>query len=42
VPRLRTRGKAARPAARRVVDAAMVGLLRPTLESAATSQQSSS
>ena len=29
VPRLRTRGKAARPAARRVVDAAMVGLLRP-------------
>jgi AcrR family transcriptional regulator len=39
VPRLRTRGKAARPAARRVVDAAMVGLLRPTLESAASSQQ---
>jgi AcrR family transcriptional regulator len=34
VPRLRTRGKAARPAARRVVDAALVGLLQPTLESA--------
>jgi hypothetical protein len=42
VPRLRTRGKAARPAARRVVDAAMVGLLRPTLESASSSQTSSS
>lgn len=42
VPRLRTRGKAARPAARRVVDAAMVGLLRPTLESAGSSQTSSS
>ncbi|MGD1011630.1 MAG: TetR family transcriptional regulator [Acidimicrobiales bacterium] len=34
VPRLRTRGRAARPAARRVVDAALVGLLQPTLESA--------
>ena len=42
VPRLRTRGKAARPAARRVVDAAMVGLLRPTLESASSPQASSS
>jgi len=41
VPRLRTRGKAARPAARRVVDAALVGLLRPTLESAASSQSPS-
>jgi AcrR family transcriptional regulator len=40
VPRLRTRGKAARPAARRVVDAALVGLLRPTLESATSSQSS--
>jgi AcrR family transcriptional regulator len=42
VPRLRTRGKAARPAARRVVDAALVGLLRPTLDSASTSQSPSS
>jgi AcrR family transcriptional regulator len=42
VPRLRTRGKAARPAARRVVDAALVGLLRPTLDSATTSQSPSS
>jgi AcrR family transcriptional regulator len=33
VPRLRTRGKAARPVATRVVDAALVGLLRPTLGS---------
>ena len=41
VPRLRTRGKAARPAARRVVDAAMVGLLRPTLESPSSSGPSS-
>ncbi|MGO9583211.1 MAG: TetR family transcriptional regulator [Acidimicrobiales bacterium] len=38
VPRLRTRGKAARVTARRVVDAALVGLLRPTLESASSSQ----
>jgi len=38
VPRLRTRGKAARPAAERVVDAALVGLLRPTLESATPEQ----
>jgi len=42
VPRLRTRGKAARPAARRVVDAALVGLLRPTLDSATTSQSPAS
>jgi AcrR family transcriptional regulator len=41
VPRLRTRGKAARPAARRVVDAALVGLLRPTLQSASSSQSNS-
>ncbi|MGD0439085.1 MAG: TetR family transcriptional regulator [Acidimicrobiales bacterium] len=38
VPRLRTRGKAARLAASRVVDAAVVGLLRPTLESSNPSQ----
>ena len=42
VPRLRTRGKAARTAARRVVDAALVGLLRPTLGSTTSSQSSSS
>jgi AcrR family transcriptional regulator len=42
VPRLRTRGKAARPAARRVVDAALVGLLRPTLDSVTASPSSSS
>lgn len=41
VPRLRTRGKAARVTARRVVDAALVGLLRPTLESTSSSQSSS-
>ena len=40
VPRLRTRGKAARVASRRVVDAAMVGLLRPTLESSNASPSS--
>jgi len=37
VPRLVTRGKAARPAARRVVDAALFGLLRPALGSATSS-----
>lgn len=42
VPRLRTRGKVARTAARRVVDAALVGLLRPTLGSTTSSQSSSS
>ena len=42
VPRLRTRGNAARTAARRVVDAALVGLLRPTLGSTTSSQSSSS
>lgn len=42
VPRLRTRGKSARTAARRVVDAALVGLLRPTLGSTTSSQTSSS
>ena len=42
VPRLRTRGKSARTAARRVVDAALVGLLRPTLGSTTSSQSSSS
>ena len=42
VPRLRTRGKAARVASRRVVDAAMVGLLRPTLESSNSSSSSAS
>jgi len=42
VPRLRTRGKAARPAARRVVDAALVGLLRPTLETPSPSSSSPS
>ena len=42
VPRLRTRGKAARLAARRVVDAALVGLLRPTLEAPSPSPSSSS
>jgi len=36
VPRLRTRGKSAGPAARRVVDAALVGLLKPTLGSETT------
>lgn len=36
VPRLRTRGKGAAPAARRVVDAALVGLLKPTLGADAT------
>ncbi len=41
VPRLRTRGTAAKPAARRVVDAALVGLLRPALGPAAGSSQSS-
>ena len=42
VPRLRTRGKSARTAARRVVDAALVGLLRPTLGSTNSSQTLSS
>ncbi|HLN07180.1 MAG TPA: TetR family transcriptional regulator [Acidimicrobiales bacterium] len=42
VPRLRTRGNAARPAARRVVDAALVGLLRPALGPASSSGSSSS
>ncbi len=42
VPRLRTRGKAARSAARRVVDAALVGLLRPTLEAPSPSSSSRS
>ena len=42
VPRLRTRGKAARLVARRVVDAAVVGLLRPTLESSNSSLTTSS
>jgi AcrR family transcriptional regulator len=42
VPRLRTRGNAARPAARRVVDAALVGLLRPALGPAAASSAGSS
>lgn len=42
VPRLRMRGKAAGLAARRVVDAAVVGLLRPTLESSNSSSTTSS
>jgi AcrR family transcriptional regulator len=41
VPRLRTRGKAARLAAWRVVDAALLGLLRPTLGSSTSSPSSS-